>query len=79
METLPTERVLITPRSRAESVASKKSGPNSRNKISQDPAPLLKTISKDELDTRNELLQTAVRDAVRKARNKPVSKRPKRQ
>ena len=37
------------------------------------------SLSKDEMDTRNELEQTAVRDAVRKARNLPVSKRPKRQ
>ena len=71
---------MITPRSRSESVASKKSGVYNRNKISQiNPEPLKKTLSKDELDTRNELLQTAVRDAVRKARNKTVSKRPKRQ
>ena len=85
IETLPTERQLITPRGREESVSSHRvSGVKSRKKISQiNPihSNLSKatTLSKDEIETRNELEQTAVRDAVRKARNVPVSKRPKRQ
>ena len=39
----------------------------------------MQKMSKDEIDSRNELLETAVRDAVRKARKIPVSKKPKRQ